>query len=116
MKCYKYIKNYDNGNIIKTEEEYHDNNTLKSINNTIYDCNKNKIISHNKYYYDDGVQLHFEIIINYKDNYTYTNTYYECGTLKGESKTIDNIYVLHKKYNMEGKIIKEWKTELPQSK
>jgi hypothetical protein len=115
MKCYKYSMKSDNGNTIKTKEEYRDNDTLKSIDISIYDDNKKKIMRHTKYYYDDGIHLHFEIIMNYKDNYTHTNVYYEGGNLKGEIKTVDNTCVLHKKYNEDGTIIKEWRTELPVS-
>jgi hypothetical protein len=112
MKYYKYVKECDNGNIIKTKEEYCDNNILKSININIYNYTKDKIISHSKYYYDDGIQLHCEIIMNYKDDYTHTKSYYKNGKIKGESKTVDNTFVLHTKYNENDEIIKEWRTEL----
>lgn len=115
MKYYKYVKECDNGDIIKTKEKYSNDGILKSIDTDTFDYKKDKIMSHSKYYYDDSIQLHFEIMMNYKDDYTKIKSYYESGQIKCESNTVDNIFVLHKKYNEDGTIKKEWRTGLSMS-
>jgi hypothetical protein len=116
MKVYNTTQNIDsNKNLVIITENYSNDGILKSIDTDTFDYKKDKIMSHSKNYYDDGIQLHFEIIMNYKDDYTKIKSYYESGQIKGETHTIDNIYVLHTIYNEDGTIKKEWRTELSMS-
>lgn len=116
MKVYTTQTIDSNKNLIIITNKYTSDGILKSIVTDTFDNNKLQILSESKVFYENNKsQVQFEICMNYKDKYTKTKSYYESGQIKGETQTIDNIYVLHTIYNEDGTIKKEWRTELSMS-
>ena len=115
MKSYTISTNDSSGNLVVTNKKYSNTGNLQAIYTDVYDSNKILISNESIILYDNSSQIHIQIIKNYKEKYTKTKAYYETGQLKGVSDTVDNIYVIHKKYNEDGTIKKEWITELPHS-
>ena len=113
MKQYTTKTTDSSGNIFITNENYSNTGILQTMYTDTYDINNIHISSVSINYYDNTSQINFTINMNYNENYTTTKAYYKTGQLKGESYTVNNIYVIHKKYNEDGTLKKEWRTELP---